>query len=234
MHWNECSSHNKQSWFSLCSATGQNSGAWAHWDGRSGCVFPFKGVKADGWIILNVLARRAERCHRQSPFLQGPYLCQSCLYLPNGPLCGYATATTHWWHRGGQHTLTALDLICFNLRQKTRRIKEKQSEGGERRECLFSQMKWKAQVAAICQTEQRFSVGSDYWGIFFFRRCRSNYTVEEKDVWGWWSGRGGDGRQLSWGRWICREEAHNFKNFYIYNAKHAPLPHTHTPFLKDN
>lgn len=41
--------------------------------------------------------------------------------------------------------------------------------GGERRGggLLFSQMKWKACVAAICQSKQRFNSGSDYRGIFF-------------------------------------------------------------------
>lgn len=128
-----------------------------------------------------------------------------------------------------KHTLTEPDLICFNLQRKTRRIKGKQREGDEGGGSLFSQMKWKAHVAAICQTKQRFSVGSDYWGIFFFFAVTTQITQWKKRICG-----GGAGRQLSWGRWIFHERAHNFKNFYIYDAKQAPLPHTHSPLLKDN
>lgn len=41
-------------------------------------------------------------------------------------------------------------------------------------------------------------------------------------------------RQLSWGRWICHKRATDFKNFYIYDAKHALLLHTHGPLLEHN
>lgn len=148
--------YNEQPWFSLCGG-----------DGRSGCVFPAKGVKADGWIILSVSDIAQHVWLKQSPFLQGPYLRQSCLYLPNGPPCRCATAATHRWHRGGQTHVNSAGLDLFQFARKTRHIKEKKREVGEREESLFSQMKWKAHVAAICQTEQRFNVGSDYWGMFF-------------------------------------------------------------------
>lgn len=136
-----------------------------------------------------------------------------------------------------KHTLTAPDLICFNLRRKTPRIKGKQREGGWKRgEAFFRRWNEKLMLQRSVKPSKGSALGQTTGGfffIFFFRRYRSNYTVEEKDMWGWWSG-GADVRQLSWGRWICRERAHNFKNFYIYDAKHAPLLHTRSPVLKDN
>lgn len=129
-----------------------------------------------------------------------------------------------------KHTLTAADLICFNLRQKTRRIKEKQREVGEVGEPFFSQMKWKAHVAAISQTEQRFNVGSDYWGIFFSVLPLKLHSGRKGDVGVVVVG----GRGIGWARRICRKRAHNFTNCYIYDAKPAPLLQVHSPLFKDN
>lgn len=85
------------------------------------------------------------------------------------------------------HTLIALDLILFHLQWKTVHWKKgrKNREVGRcrgRGVALFSQMKWKARVAAICQSKRRVQRWVRQPGFFFFSPpCSlSNYMAQEK------------------------------------------------------
>lgn len=93
---------------------------------------------------------------------------------------------THSTH--ASHTLIALDLILFHLQWKTVHWKKGRKKG--RWEgvgvgvALFSQMKWKARVAAICQSKRRVQrwvrLPGDFF-YFFSPPCSlSNYMVQEK------------------------------------------------------
>lgn len=184
-------------------------------------MFPVKGVKADRWITLTVCDISQHVGLKQSPFLQGPYLRQSRLYLPNGPSCRYTTVVTHRWHRGGQtRALTAPDLICFNLREKTRHIKgekKKNREGG------FHRWNEKLMLQRSVKPSKGSTLGQPTGGFFFSVLAQIT-----------WIEYGGGCRQLSRGRWICHKRATNFKNFFIYDAKHALPPHTRGPLLEHN
>lgn len=83
-------------------------------------------------------------------------------------------------------------------------------------------MKWKAGLAAICQSKQRFNGGSDYRGIFSLCSL-SNYMVEERNI------RRRKGVILdSWGKErkkdILRERdrgtqrEHGFTKFHIHDS----------------
>lgn len=133
------------------------------------------------WIIITVCDTSHHIWPKQSLFLCTAYLGYSYSYLTNGPhtdtQSSYTSMAPRWTNTHNAHisrTLIALDLIFFHLRWKTQHIKK-----GERDP--FSSMKWKARVAVICQSKQRFNGGSDYWGIFSLRSL-SNYMIEEGNV----------------------------------------------------
>lgn len=142
-------------------------------------------------IIITVCDTSHHVWPKQSPFLRTPYLLYSYPYLTNGPhtdtQSSYTSIAPRWTNTHNahiSHTLMALDLVFFHLWWKTQHVKK-----GERD--TFSAMKWKAYVAVICQSKQRFNGGSDYWGIFLLCSL-SNYMVEERNI---RRGRG-DTRQL--------------------------------------
>lgn len=153
----------------------------------SGYAVLVRGVQSETkWIITTVCDPSQHVWTKQSLFLRVPYLGYSYCYLTNGPYTGaqssYTSAAARWTNTHKEHishTLMALDLIFLLLSicsERHNTLKKKKRGKTD----PFSLMKWKACVAAICQSRQRFTGGSDYWGIFSL--CSfSNYMVRREE-----------------------------------------------------
>lgn len=84
---------------------------------------------------------------------------------------------------------------------------------------LFSQMKWKARVAAICQSKRRVQrwvrLPGDFFYFFFHHHVPSQITWRKRRR----IRRGrGDAQQLRWERWIYWQREGDFKQLRVFRC----------------